>query len=443
MGNLVFDLSYTTVIIINFIIIIINISSDGFDKKNLIIFSIINYILIFLLHIAKYDVVIFLSLFLNPALYLYIISKKIYTSIVKAVFINIIFTISNSITVFFSVNIFKVNYDKIITNSDIYFIAGLSTILFSYIISKIIGMIFNKLLIKTDNLDDFIKGNSLIIAYMIVDFIIIISGIIVYNYIFKDIDRITIFLNIIVLLFVLASSVILCYFNNRNIKIKLEQKYKNEEYQQLKQYIDMLESAENSLRRFKHDYLNILQTLENYIKSEDIVGLKQFYKNEILPESNKIINNNKYLYPLKRIKISSLKGLISSKIIIADSKNIEVKLEILDNICDISMGVIDICRIIGVLMDNAIEGTELTDNKKIHIAVIKNECATIFFIKNSCIKDTPKIYEIYQEGFSTKGYNRGIGLKTVRSIIDSKYSNALLNTKIKDLIFTQELVIYD
>ncbi len=438
-----FDSLYSAILIINITIIIINISPNKFTKKSLVVFSIINYSVVFLLHFIKCDIVMFLAFFISSILYLYIVSKKIYQSIFIAAFINIIFAISDTIAGFFAINIFKLSYHELIMNSNIYFIVGLSIILFSYVISKFAGVIFNKFLVKNNNLNNYLKENLLIIIYMIVDLIIISISFFVYKYIVKRIDRSTIFFHVIILSVILISSIIVFYFSNRNIKTKLEQKYKNKEYQQLKEYTSMLENTENSLKRFKHDYLNILQTLGNYIESEDVTGLKQFYKNELLPESNKIINKNKYLFSLQHIKISPLKGLISSKIINANSNDIETKIEIADDIYSVSMGIIDICRIIGILIDNAVEAAALTDNKNVHIAIIKNECGAIFVIKNSCSKDTPQVYKIYQEDFSTKGADRGIGLKTVRHIIDNKYSNVLLNTKIKDLVFKQELIIYD
>lgn len=47
---------------------------------------------------------------------------------------------------------------------------------------------------------------------------------------------------------------------------------------------------------------------------------------------------------------------------------------------------------------------------------------------------------MYDEGFSTKGKNRGIGLNIVKDTVED-YSNILLNTEIKDNLFKQELVV--
>lgn len=200
---------------------------------------------------------------------------------------------------------------------------------------------------------------------------------------------------------------------------------------------------DSDLRRFKHDYINILQTLGGYIETGDIDGLKQFYHNDLLKESNKIIDKDRYLFLLKHIKIDALKALISSKIINAYSCGIEIQIEIIDDIYQLYMNTIDICRIIGILIDNAIEAAILCDKKDVKIAIVKNEDSTVFIISNSCLENTPPIYKIYKENFSTKGDNRGIGLKTVRCIVNEKYHNVILNTKMKDCVFKQELIIYD
>jgi two-component system sensor histidine kinase AgrC len=162
-----------------------------------------------------------------------------------------------------------------------------------------------------------------------------------------------------------------------------------------------------------------------------------------LQESNKIIDKYRYLSLLRHIKISALKALISSKIISAYSRGIETQIEIIDDIYELSMSTIDICRIIGILMDNAIEAVDLCDKKNVQIAIVKNDDSIIFIINNSCLEDTPPVYKVYEENFSTKGNGRGIGLKTVRHIINEKYDNVILNTKIKSCVFKQELIIHN
>ncbi|WP_224034169.1 sensor histidine kinase [Clostridium gelidum] len=203
----------------------------------------------------------------------------------------------------------------------------------------------------------------------------------------------------------------------------------------------MIENTYSDLRSFRHDYLNILSILETYIEKQDMDGLKKFYYNDLLPGSNIIINKDISLSLLSHVKISPLKSLVSSKINNAHSQGIDVTVELIDDIDTINMSTIDICRITGILLDNAIESSILCDNKFIHFAIIKTDTEIILNISNSCLSSTPPIHKLYEKNFSTKGENRGIGLNNIKDIINNRYKNILFNTTIDNCIFKQELII--
>lgn len=52
----------------------------------------------------------------------------------------------------------------------------------------------------------------------------------------------------------------------------------------------------------------------------------------------------------------------------------------------------------------------------------------------------PRIHELFQERFSTKGENRGLGLSTLKEITDST-ENVLLDTTIENGYFIQKVEI--
>ena len=83
----------------------------------------------------------------------------------------------------------------------------------------------------------------------------------------------------------------------------------------------------------------------------------------------------------------------------------------------------------------------MCNDKLIEFLIYRNENSTIFILSNSCSGDIPPIHKIYEKNFSTKGSQRGIGLKSVRNIINEKYKNVTLTTHIEGSVFTQELVI--
>lgn len=105
------------------------------------------------------------------------------------------------------------------------------------------------------------------------------------------------------------------------------------------------------------------------------------------------------------------------------------------------MKCLDLCRLIGIFLNNAIESSLLCANKFVDIGIIKNDSEIIIVIINSCKDSCPPVYKLYEDGFSTKGTGHGLGLASVKEMIDKKYSNVLLNTNISNGTFKQELII--
>ncbi|MDT3984794.1 GHKL domain-containing protein, partial [Staphylococcus ureilyticus] len=94
------------------------------------------------------------------------------------------------------------------------------------------------------------------------------------------------------------------------------------------------------------------------------------------------------------------------------------------------------------LLDNAIEASEkIEDDPLIRIAFIKNEDDSVMFIiMNKCKPDMPRVHTLFQENYSTKGKNRGLGLSNLKEITDAT-SNVLLDTTIDNNYFIQKVEI--
>lgn len=442
MLRLILNITYVLISTANISIIMTTISIIKISIKNILIFNTIIYVIVFPLYVNKQNYLLIPVSTIVILIYLYIISQKLYYTIIFAVFTQVIFVLSDAITGLFLVLIVKLNYSEIFNNPKFKLITYLSVLLVSYVISKGVGIFFKKIYFK-----DFINSKSKNILIFTSCLLIILIYMYLYSIFLKDlfksygkISEITV-LNLLVVLFFLAIIIILIKLNNENTKRTLELKFRDEDLSKLKEYTNMLEYVSNDLRNFKHDYINILQIMDEYIETENMEGLKIFFKHDLVPESKKILERDTCLMLLQHIKIDPLKAIISSKIITAQSKNIKVKIEIIDDINKLSINLIDICRIVGILLDNAIEATELCDNKFIAFLIFKDEKSTSLIINNSCNKNTPPIHKIYEKNFSTKGLNRGIGLKFVKKIIDEKYTNVLLNTKIENSTFCQEFII--
>ncbi|MBU3214894.1 GHKL domain-containing protein [Clostridium estertheticum] len=172
----------------------------------------------------------------------------------------------------------------------------------------------------------------------------------------------------------------------------------------------------------------------------DMQGLRRYFDNKIIPIGTSFEKKNFKLGLLQNIKIPEIKGVVSSKLITAQHKEINVFIDIIEPIEDINIDIIDICKILGIILDNAIEASGDCENPLIKFAIINKKRSVIIIVINQCLENTPPIYKLFEKEFSTKGKNRGLGLNNLKEIINS-YNNVSLDTSIKDNEFIQNIEV--
>ena len=228
----------------------------------------------------------------------------------------------------------------------------------------------------------------------------------------------------------------------KNIKLETNNKIESAKLEQQKKYILALEKNNNEIRKFKHDFNNIILGLDGYINNDDFnkEKLKKYFNSTIMTFNNNIELNDIVIAKLNSIKVSSLKSLITNKVLMAQNNNIDVDINIQSEITDFYTDEMQLSRILGILLDNAIEASlELTDDKKIEVNIIQIDKTTDIQISNTFNNTGTPISDFNKEGFSTKGTNRGLGLSSAHEIANKL--NMLLNTEIDRNTFVQILTI--
>ncbi|KPG87660.1 quorum-sensing sensor histidine kinase AgrC, partial [Staphylococcus hominis] len=213
-----------------------------------------------------------------------------------------------------------------------------------------------------------------------------------------------------------------------------------EEIETYYEYTLQIESINNEMRKFRHDYVNILTTMSEYIRENDMDGLKTYFNDNIVPMKDNLQMNSIKINGTDNLKVRAIKGLVTTKILQAQEKNIPISIEVPELIDHIEMNTVDLSRIIGIIIDNAIEASEELEDALIRIAFINVETSVMFIVMNKCKEDMPKIHELFQDSFSTKGDNRGLGLTTLKDITDTT-ENVLLDTTIENGYFVQKVEI--
>ena len=302
------------------------------------------------------------------------------------------------------------------------------------ILSLILAHLFKHLLIKLRYIYLYISKRY----YFIISFVLAIAFI--YFYIIsqtnlQENNSLKFYAIIFVSVIVFLSLVILLLsaFALREMKYKR----KLQEIEAYYEYTLRIESINNEMRKFRHDYVNILTTLSDYIREDDMPGLRKYFNENIVPMKDKLKTRSIKMNGIEKLKVREIKGLITTKIIQAQEKRIPISIEVPDEIDRIDMNTVELSRIIGIIVDNAIEASENLEEPLINIAFIDNEESVTFIVMNKCSDDIPKIHELFEQGFSTKGDNRGLGLSTLKELTDSN-ENVLLDTVIENGYFVQK-----
>ncbi|WP_025087092.1 hypothetical protein [Ligilactobacillus apodemi] len=156
-----------------------------------------------------------------------------------------------------------------------------------------------------------------------------------------------------IILVVIAAYIYCITLYSQKLAIKLAQA---EQLQNLIEYTTQIEELYDKLRRFKHDYKNILLSLEYCLDNNDLAGAKKVYHQAIAPTRSIISPELQLISQLQNISDPALKGILSNKLALALTKKLRVTCEIAQKIkLDPRVTQLDMVRLLSIFMDNAIE----------------------------------------------------------------------------------------
>lgn len=229
-----------------------------------------------------------------------------------------------------------------------------------------------------------------------------------------------------VLLFQTLFAIGIYYLMQKNQREALK-KSKNEELEReqkkLEDYAHYLEKNEDELRAFRHDYLNMFNSLK--ISAEEGDTRELIAKLDEYTKSNLKADVFKKYQDVNHVHVKSLKSIIISKLTEMYDLKIPYNFECSEIMTDIpsSINEMDLIRIIGITCDNAIEESkELIDDKKeaqIEIMIYSIDGEFEYEIRNRKRPISISTKKIQQKGYSTKKEHSGLGLTTIRRITEN------------------------
>ena len=204
------------------------------------------------------------------------------------------------------------------------------------------------------------------------------------------------------------------------------------ENKQLQEYTCYLDKNEDKLRRFKHDYQNLLDGLRIGAQEDDVqavinqlVGYSASHFNQKALRKYKGVNH---------IHDKNLKSIAIAKLTKLYDLKIDYSFGCDKDIYQIprSVDVLDLIRIIGITFDNAIEESQKLINKtkqknsaRVDAMYYQEDGDFEFEIRNRIVDRNIDTNNIQKKNYSTKNGHMGLGLSNVQKIVH-KYENSML-----------------
>ncbi len=203
----------------------------------------------------------------------------------------------------------------------------------------------------------------------------------------------------------------------RSYMKKQEASHQAKQNTQLNEYLKSVEQQYLELRRFKHDYKNIMLSLQDSISNGSSSEQLPYFKELIAQSAIDTSLDNGKIAKIQYIGNETLRGLIVQKFFDAQTKGIELSLELDQSEFIIKHNLVDVVRIVGNLLDNAIDAAKSTPDKQVTCAFNSLHETKEISVRNSTNKklDVNKMFEL---GASTKGSQRGFGLSNVQQLVD-------------------------
>lgn len=200
---------------------------------------------------------------------------------------------------------------------------------------------------------------------------------------------------------------------------------KNDEILALEAYNEQLEQVYQQIQHFKDQQDKKLKAFSSAIANQDLPLIRQLYQTMIRENAQSQPQDS--LAQLRRLQVRPIKSILSTKLIEAQQQGVSIHIEVPDKIEQIYMESVDLVLVLAIFLDNAIEAARLSKRPHINIAFFLRDATQMLIIENS-FQGQVDLNQIFKQGYSTKGNDRGLGLATVQQVL-ADYPHVSLSTK--------------
>ena len=189
-----------------------------------------------------------------------------------------------------------------------------------------------------------------------------------------------------------------------------------------------LEDLNGTLRAQRHDFMNHLQVVFSLLELEDYKEASDYIE-RVYGDIRRVSRTLKTAHP-------AINALLAAKVGDCEARGVHVDLQIESPWTDLPVESWEMCRVLGNLIDNAMDAMKDTPAPRLLIRLSESVQSYTFAIANNGPMIQPSVAErIFQRGFSTKGEGRGMGLSIVRGIMESGGGKLTLSSDEKETRF--------
>lgn len=206
----------------------------------------------------------------------------------------------------------------------------------------------------------------------------------------------------------------------------------------LEQQQAMNASLLTSLRSFRHNTVNMLYGFEGAILSGDTGTLRQYYRE--MTEKCALVNNEN-IVALERIANPAVSALLLRSVERARQESLPMNLYVQGGLrFSRTMTDSDLCEVLGVLLDNAIEAAVQSRVRYVSVELRNVDDALEIIVKNTYAGQVTESQLLHPKSTTKPGHS-GHGLRSVYDIL-SRNKDAFINWQVGSQYVSAQLLIH-
>lgn len=195
------------------------------------------------------------------------------------------------------------------------------------------------------------------------------------------------------------------------------------------QTIEAQEDLNITLRAQRHDFLNHLQVVYSLIEMKEYKEANDYIE--------RVYGSIASVGKVLRTANPAINALLQVKLGVCEKAGIQVKLDIRSAWKDLSIPGWEMCKVLGNLLDNAIDALQEVSDRRLTLTLTEDLKAFRFSVKNNGPMIPVKLQaSIFQPGITTKAAGHGMGLFIVRRTVQEWGGDIRLISDAKETEFS-------